>query len=380
MRRSAAVMFWFCTILLPGSVLAGTASQPAPADPMSAWRPLWTRQEGTGTAAVDDKTLHNDHPCVRIDHTGQQDWGIVRRQGLAVATGDILEISAWIKLEGEGRAAIDMAAYDAAGKVVDWMLGARWAAAPQGWQRLRSRAVVPAGVVRIEPRLVGSEPATVWVDGFACFRTATVQALRKADLPEEVTIENPALSVTLDTADATLRVLDKRTERTWSQKAFQPDVIVLDAAVDRNERMALRLHHVPSGMDIQAQVQFDPCMTEFTVTLSAEGELPGPLAWPHPFVTEEGTRLVVPLNEGIGYAVEDEGVEPMRLVGYGGHGICMAFWGVTDGEAGQMAIFETPDDAAINIVRSGGLLHVRCEWDAQKGRFGYRAPGTLHIP
>src|SRR5690606_24861446 len=158
------------------------------------------------------------------------------------------------------------------------------------------------------------------------------------------TIQNPALAVTLNTADATLLVEDFRNERPWSQRAFEPDVFVADAGVDADERMHVLLHHVPLGMNIEVILQFDPNMTEFTVTLTADGEMPGPLAWPQPFVTQEGTYLIVPLNEGISYPVEDESIEPMRLVGYGGHGICMAFWGVTDGEAGQMAILDTPDD------------------------------------
>jgi hypothetical protein len=36
---------------------------------------------------------------------------------------------------------------------------------------------------------------------------------------------------------------------------------------------------------------------------------------------------------------------------YGGHGICMAFWGVTDDQQGEGVIIETPDDAAIHLRR-----------------------------
>jgi hypothetical protein len=61
----------------------------------------------------------------------------------------------------------------------------------------------------------------------------------------------------------------------------------------------------------------------------------------------------------------------MRLIAYGGHGICMSFWGATDGEHGYMAILETADDASIRIDRLDGLLYVAPEWDPQKGDFGY---------
>jgi hypothetical protein len=82
------------------------------------------------------------------------------------------------------------------------------------------------------------------------------------------------------------------------------------------------------------------------------------------------------MNEGISYPVDDESIDPMRLIAYGGHGICMAFFGATDGEAGWTAIIETPDDAALRIDRRGGGrgnegLVAAVEWDPQKGRLGY---------
>jgi hypothetical protein len=77
------------------------------------------------------------------------------------------------------------------------------------------------------------------------------------------------------------------------------------------------------------------------------------------------------MNEGISYPVEDAAIEPMRLIAYGGHGICMAFWGVTEGTQGHLAIIETADDAAIRIDRVEGRLAIAPEWDSQKKQFGY---------
>jgi hypothetical protein len=77
------------------------------------------------------------------------------------------------------------------------------------------------------------------------------------------------------------------------------------------------------------------------------------------------------MNEGISYPVEDKTINTRRLIAYGGHGICMAFWGVADGRQGHMAIIETPDDASIRIRRLDGKLCIAPEWDSQKQRFGY---------
>jgi hypothetical protein len=55
---------------------------------------------------------------------------------------------------------------------------------------------------------------------------------------------------------------------------------------------------------------------------------------------------------------------------YGGHGLCMAWWGVTDGREGMLAIVETPDDAAVAVPRRDGRFCQQPRWVPQKGRFG----------
>ena len=110
---------------------------------------------------------------------------------------------------------------------------------------------------------------------------------------------------------------------------------------------------------------------EVTLELAGKGALPSALRFPSAFLSRPGEYLVVPMNEGISYPVEDKTVEPFRLIAYGGHGICMAFWGMTDGTNGQMAILETADDASIRMQRTGGNLVIGPEWDPQKQEFGY---------
>ncbi|MCJ7674702.1 MAG: hypothetical protein MUO33_06060, partial [Sedimentisphaerales bacterium] len=163
---------------------------------------------------------------------------------------------------------------------------------------------------------------------------------------------------------------DKRTGQTWGQQP-QSAEFKADSARKIEDGIEIRLVPVPTDSSILATLQLDKELPEFTLTLLGEGQPKWPLRFPHPFVTEPGTYLVVPMNEGISYPVEDQTIEPTRLVAYGGHGICMAFWGATDGQRGYMAIIETPDDASIDIRRSEGRLCVVPLWEPQKGKFGY---------
>jgi hypothetical protein len=235
--------------------------------------------------------------------------------------------------------------------------------------------VVPLGIAQIQPRLIGDGPATIWVDDFAIAKRLNVNAARQRDLPPILALTNSALIITAQTADATLAVLDRRTGQSWTQTPFSQDVLVTDA--QGGERLIrLTLLHLGSGQGLTASLQMEPDSPEFVVELKGQGDLPAPLKFPYPFTTRSGQYLVVPMNEDISYPVEDKAIEPMRLIAYGGHGICMAFWGVTDGVAGQMAILETPDDAAIRIDRVDGRLAVAPEWESQKGRFGYRTSWT----
>jgi len=201
-------------------------------------------------------------------------------------------------------------------------------------------------------------------------KAAKAPAARPEDLPPQVAISNAALEVTLSTADAALSVKDRRTGQAWVQRPARQEMR-LKSARAVGQAIEAELLHGPSGLDVKATFALDGGRPELLVTLAADGPLVRAMSFPHPFATQPGMYLVVPMNEGISYPVDDETIRPLRLITYGGHGICMAFWGATDGARGQMAIVETADDAAIRIDRLGGRLTVAQEWEGQKGRFGY---------
>jgi hypothetical protein len=185
----------------------------------------------------------------------------------------------------------------------------------------------------------------------------------------DLTIANSKISVTLDSAEATFSVTDKRTGQTWRQKATDKFKVLDCKRVNGGLEMTCR--HPWYELDSKTTLRLDGDKPELTLELSAEGNLKGALGFPYPFVSESGDYLVVPMNEGISYPVDDETIKSRWLIAYGGHGICMAFWGVTNGASGHMAIIETPDDAVININRIDGKLCVLPKWERQKGNFGY---------
>ena len=188
-------------------------------------------------------------------------------------------------------------------------------------------------------------------------------------LAGELTLSNTAIDVTIDDGTGTVGVTDKRTAFTWRQKATADTKVKAISKTATGVNMTV----VYPGLELEVAVelQIEPDKPEFTVALSARANLIRAMAFPHPFVTEPGTYLAIPMNEGISFPVDDKTIDEQYLVAYGGHGICMAFWGVTDGQKGHIAIIETPDDASIHIRRVDGNLCVSPQWQPQKGQFGY---------
>jgi len=186
---------------------------------------------------------------------------------------------------------------------------------------------------------------------------------------EKLTVGNNRLELTFDTDTAAMTVLDKQACKTWTQQPVRSGTVVNARKAEGGFDFVWRQGGL--GLDVETAVRLDVDAPEFTVEMKAPGQLMGSIHFPHPFVTDKGTHLVVPMNEGISYPVDDAAVGEMSLVAYGGHGICMAFWAATDGQTSQMAIIETPDDAMIRIARRQGLLCVGPVWESQKGQFGY---------
>jgi hypothetical protein len=362
---------WLATLLVPLSGNAGLVTNGGFESGLAGWRPLWTREAEAGTLVLDGSTVHAGKFSARIDHRGEKDWSLEPNRRLPVQPGDVFELEAWLKVAGHGGSVtLCVSTHDAQGKALNWSYGEQSLTDTADWQRVRTRFIVPPGVAEIQPRLIGSGPLVVWLDDFALEKAGQVPVLPPANLPATLGITNTSLEVSLNTSNATLTMHDRRTGERFEQQPVSND-LMLTAATAQRDQIQFKLIHAESGQEITGTIHLESDSPEFTVALAAQGKLPGSLHFPHPFASHPGEYLVVPMNEGISYPVEDQSIEPFSLVAYGGHGICMGFWGATDGVRGHMAIIETADDAAIRIERHDGLLAIAPQWDAQHGQFGY---------
>ncbi|NIP22979.1 MAG: hypothetical protein GWN67_03180 [Phycisphaerae bacterium] len=334
---------------------------------LSGWGKLWTRTPG-GNASIDNGQFHSGQRSVRIEYSGLQDWSFHQERTLTVEPGQIYEFSGWVRLEGEGTTTLSVTLRGKNDKVIDWTFGAVQSTATDNWRRLKSRFIIPNGGKTILPRLIGYGPAKVWLDDATLNMFGTLDQLRSKKLPETLKVANEVLEVTVRVADAAVSVHDRRTGRKWVQHP-SAETVVLNAKADGGG-LILRLLEPSSMLNIDVGIRLVPRQSEMIVVIAGQGDLRKTLRLPHPFVTGKGTYLVMPVNEGISYPVDDESLNPMGYHLYGGHGLCMPWYGVTDGQQGIMTIVETPDDAAVRVPRLEGFLCLSPELQPQKGKFG----------
>jgi len=334
---------------------------------LSGWNELWTRTP-SGSAAIDTRLFHGGQQSVRIEHSGRQDWSFHQEKVLSVEPGQIYELGGWVRVEGEGTTTLSVTLRGENNQVIDWSFGGVQSRATNKWRKLNSRFIIPTRSKTILPRLIGHGPATVWLDDATLHLVGTLDKLRAKKLPKTLMIANEVLEVTFKVADAVLSVVDRRTGKKWVQTATV-DTVVLDAKVT-GDGFTLRLLEPASMLNIDVGIRLEPKQSELVVELAGQPDLAKTVQFPHPFVTGEGTFLVMPVNEGISYPVDDKSLSPMSYHLYGGHGLCMPWYGVADGKQGLMTIVETPDDAAVRVPRLDGFLYLAPQWQPQKGKFG----------
>lgn len=332
---------------------------------------VWARDKDTAS-------LVREGEVFAVEHRGGQDWSLGGFPRIAVKPGDVFETFCKVKLTKEGEhshAETSVILRDAQGDALAWSYGRATVSETGGWTELAARFSIPEGVASIEPRLIGFGALSVRAEGYVVKRTGSLQARGNPDMPRQVTLAGAGISVAVDCAAGNFAVTDSRTGRVWGQEPVKAGWRVLDAVASQDGRgVTLKLLEPETLCEFRASVSVAADVPEVAVQIEGEGRMSRPLDFPAPFVTRKGDRLIVPMNEGVGYPVDEEHQGLWRMIAYGGHGICMGFFGVAEDAAGAgwMCILETSNDAAMNARKGdNGLWLAGPSWDAERGAFGY---------
>lgn len=335
----------------------------------------WTMSKPSAWARTKDavKLEALSEGAFEVRHTGSADWSVNGFPSIPVKHGDTFELSceteALADMPDSQSVSFSAVTRDESGKVLSWSFGA--ASAKPG-KSIKTEFMVPRGVATIQPRFLGN--------GITGARVRSARVVRTGSMPID-----DAPSVKLAFANALLRgsisgaefqVEDIRTGRVWKPYAgTQAYVEEISRRKDSDGTISVEFVSPETLKRWRASYRVEKDRPEIVVTLEGEGEMKSAIAYPAAFATQKGDRLIVPMNEGISYPADEPDEIPGRLIAYGGHGICMSFFGVQDDAtgAGWMAIIETPDDASMVARRDGDtkLWTLGPRWDDQKKQFGY---------
>ena len=308
-----------------------------------------------------------------VRHTGGADWCVNGCPQIPVKHGDTFKLSceteALADMPDSRTVCMSVILRDAKGVEVSWSYGCGYA---KPGEPIQTVFMVPADVATIQPRVIGH--------GVTAARVRNVRVVRTGNaLPKTGTLETCAFangSLRGRVGGAGFEVEDTRTGRTWKPVAGSRWAVEeLERRVEADGSVRATFINPETMKSWKAIYRAEKDRPEVVVTLEGEGAMSSPFAYPAAFASRKGDRLIVPLNEGISYPADDPDGIPGRLVAYGGHGICMAFFGVQDDAtgAGWMAILETPDDVSLVARRDAetNLWTLGPSWDDQKRMFGY---------
>ena len=354
------------------AALVGCLLQAAAGDETNAWafRNLraWAREKNAvKLAALPDGAFE-------VRHTGGADWCVNGCPQIPVKHGDTFELTceteALADMPDSRTVCMSVILRDAKGMEVSWSYGGGYA---KPGEPIQTVFMVPAGVATIQPRVIGHGVVGARVRHARVARTGNMVAKAAGPL-ESCAFANASLRGRV--GGAGFEVEDTRTGRSWKPVAGSRWAVEeLERRVEADGSVRATFINPETLKCWKAIYRLEKDRPEVVVTVEGEGAMTSPFAYPAAFASRKGDRLIVPLNEGISYPADDPDGIPGRLVAYGGHGICMAFFGVQDDAtgAGWMAILETPDDAALVARRDAEtqLWTLGPSWEDQKRQFGY---------
>ncbi len=315
-------------------------------------------------------------------HTGATEWTLDCFPRIPVRPGEPFTFTCRSERVTDGAAtrpfSIEAVLYDSKGQVMAW----HWGSVPiQPGDEGSTTFLVPNGVATLQPRFSG---VGYFAGAFPLARferAENVEAVtREVGLTPFLTVSSDMLAVSFATSNGVFSVTDRRTGRTWSSaKTAQTArrTIVIQSAI-RKTMFAARFVDAEDLFRYTLVCRLEADAPEFTVMLMADPDTrlgEDPIAFPPPFETQKGDRLVVPYGEGVGIPVDQDGMQMWRYAAFSGDGLCMPFFGVAEDAsgAGWMTILETPDDAYGICSRTVAdkFWTISPGWIGQKGCFGY---------
>lgn len=319
-----------------------------PSDP-----PIWSREPDALLVETVEDGSREIKSALHVVHKGERDWAVRIPERVHVAPGDVFVVRYRGKNMGERVVRPSVVLYDANNEALSWVYGGQEERPYGDWRASETKFIVPAGVATIEPRVIGDGKTDVYIELFQIERVGSISL---GNVSGDFTVKNQFLQVNFNLGNASFSVLDFRTNRNWNQIVSQRNQFVLDAKKLSNG-VDFELLDARNMLTFHAVLTLENDAPELIVQLKADEDAPHPepLFYPYPFSSRTTDRIVLPMNEGISFPATENPPSVASIHTFGGHGLCMAFWGVVNDSIdanesdGYMGIIETPDDSVILV-------------------------------
>lgn len=306
------------------------------------WQSLWCREDGKGTATLVTNPSYGSTHALKVEYQGDRDWSIGQERQIPVKPGDIYSFSAWIKTEnfrGAGQGQISLVTRDAQGQVLDWMAGMRNTTSIHDWQELKGKYLVQEGVATIQFRITGEAPGVTYWDGVELKKVfGAASGLSSAP----ATLFSGGTTFVYSPTDNKLFVWNQE-GKTYVFKGWGKSSVVTNCAKAAENRLDLILADA-DGTTLAASAVVD-LDGSILFSLKGNGPLSSDFEFPGAILSDAKQNWVVPLNEGLYVPTDDPYFKTWDLVLYSGHGLCMPFIGLTNGQDGLLAIAQTQNDS-----------------------------------
>ena len=315
-------------------------------------------------------------------HVGKTEWTLDAFPRITVRPGEPFTFECRSERVTDGAASqpffMDTMLFDAKGQLKARSWGR---VSVQPGDAGRTTFLVPNGVASLQPRFSGVGNFAGAFPQARFSRAEDVEEItREAGLTPVLALDSPMLAVSFSTSNGVFAVTDHRTGRTWSSSVAAQTAsrtIVIQSAI-RKTMFAARFVDAETLLRYAIVCRLEPNDPEFSIMLLADADTrlgQQPLAFPPPFASRKGDRVVIPCGEGVGVPADDADRWLWRYAAFSGTGLSMPFFGVAEDAsgAGWMAILETPEDAYGICSRTGTdqLWTISPGWIGQNGRFGY---------
>ena len=337
------------------------------------WQDVWSRDTGMATAVIDTDVCHSGDSSLKVVSKDWRDWSVGQKAKVSVKAGEIYTLRGWIKCQDDQQTQISLVTCDSTGAALNWSAAAVGTSGTHDWQQFSARLVIPEGCVLVQYRLTGYGTGTVWLDDAELVKSGDLAEIRKRWGSRTYALSNRYLALRFDPLTAEFEVTDRRTGRVWRQTSASNSAVVESVEVG-NKTIDVSLDDASMSAPISVAISIPQDAPQVRVSLDTNAQMTGKAAFPFAFQTGAGDSLVVPMNEGMLFPVDDKSISSRQLPTYNGHGgLSMPWAGIcAKNGSGQLLLVRTPDDAEVDLQRdAAGNLGEAPQWSPTRNTFGY---------